>query len=81
MKLNRKAALLAGGFAATLSVGFFAGQAFANQPNMEAALVSLHAARADLVAATDNKGGHRLKAMGYVDLAITEVKAGIAYAQ
>lgn len=81
MKLNTKTLLVAGGFAVAMGSGFFAGQAFANQPNMEAALVSLRSSRADLVAATDNKGGHRLKAIGYVDLAIAEVKAGIAYAQ
>ena len=81
MQFNRKAVLLAGGFAATLSVGFFAGQALANQPHMEAALASLQTSRAELVAALDNKGGHRLKALGYVDQAIYEVKAGIAYAQ
>ena len=81
MKLNRTTVLVAGGFAAALSTGFFAGQAFANQPNMEAALVSLQASRAHLVAALDNKGGHRLKALGYVDQAIAEVKAGIAFAQ
>ena len=81
MKLNRTTVLVAGGFAAALSTGFFAGQAVADQPHMQSALASLQTSRAELVAAMDNKGGHRLKALGYVDQAIFEVKAGIAYAQ
>jgi hypothetical protein len=52
----------------------------ANQPNMQAALVSLQAARAELVQATPNKGGHRERAINFVDAAIAETRAGMAYA-
>lgn len=52
----------------------------ANQPNMQAALGSLQAARAELVQARPNKGGHRDRAINMVDAAIAETRAGIAYA-
>jgi hypothetical protein len=52
----------------------------ANQPNMQAALGSLQAARAELVRAPPNKGGHRERAINLVDAAINETKAGISYA-
>lgn len=52
----------------------------ANQPNMQAALGSLQAARAELVQARANKGGHRDRAINMVDAAIAETRAGIAYA-
>jgi hypothetical protein len=54
--------------------------AMAAQPNMQAALGSLQAARAELIKATPNKGGHRERAIGFVDSAIAETKAGISYA-
>jgi hypothetical protein len=54
--------------------------ALAAQPNMQAALGSLQAARAELVKATPNKGGHRERAIQFVDSAIAETKAGISYA-
>lgn len=53
--------------------------AFANQPNMEAALAALEQAKASLQKATADKGGHRVKAIKAVDEAIVQVKAGIAY--
>jgi NAD/NADP transhydrogenase beta subunit len=52
----------------------------ADQPNMVAALNSLRAARAELIQATPNKGGHRDRAINFVDAAIHETEAGIAYA-
>jgi len=65
-----------------LALGTIAGAcvALAAQPNMQAALGSLQAARAELVKATANKGGHRERAIGFVDQAIAETRAGIAYA-
>jgi hypothetical protein len=54
--------------------------AMAAQPNMQAALGSLQAARAELVKATPNKGGHRERAIQFVDSAIGETRAGIGYA-
>ena len=49
----------------------------ANQPNMQAALGSLQAARAELIQARPNKGGHRDRAISLVDQAINETRAGI----
>ena len=65
-----------------VAVGAIAGACIATaaQPNMQAALGALQAARADLVKATPNKGGHRERAIGFVDSAIAETKAGIGYA-
>lgn len=51
-----------------------------SQPNMKSALDHLVAADAFLAKANDNKGGHRVKARSLISLAITEVKAGIRFA-
>ena len=66
-----------------ITIGTIAGAciAMAAQPNMQEALGSLQAARASLVAAQANKGGHRERAIGFVDSAIAETRAGIAYAR
>ena len=68
--------------AAALTVGIVIGAcaAGANQPNMQAALGSLQAARAELLRATANKGGHRDRAIQFVDNANAETRAGIAFA-
>jgi len=65
-----------------LAAGAVAGAtiALAAQPHMTNALASLEAARAELVRAEANKGGHRDRAIGLVDQAIGETRAGIAYA-
>jgi len=65
-----------------LVVGAVAGAtiAFAAQPHMVNALASLQAARAELVQAVANKGGHRERAIEAVDRAISETRAGISYA-
>jgi ribose/xylose/arabinose/galactoside ABC-type transport system permease subunit len=65
-----------------LLIGTVAGAAiaYAAQPNMVNALGSLQAARAELVRATANKGGHRDRAIKLVDQAIGETQAGISYA-
>ncbi len=49
----------------------------ADQPHMQAALDNLRAARHQLETAEHNKGGHRDAAIGLIDQAIAEVKAGI----
>lgn len=49
------------------------------QPRMQAALDKLQSARSNLEAATDDKGGHRVKALDHVNKAIDEVKRGIEY--
>jgi hypothetical protein len=49
------------------------------QPNMEAAMQQLRAARASLQNASTDKGGHRVRAMQLIDQAMGEVEAGIRY--
>lgn len=51
--------------------------AHANQPHMQSALSSLHAARDQLQAAKHDKGGHRAKALSLVEQAIREVNLGV----
>ncbi len=51
-----------------------------DQPYMEAGRDDLQKAKAELQLAEHNKGGHRAKALGYVNAAIVEVNKGIAYA-
>ncbi|HXL79741.1 MAG TPA: hypothetical protein VN951_02605 [Pyrinomonadaceae bacterium] len=48
-----------------------------DQPHMQRALDLLRDAKANLEAATSDKGGHRVKAIGYVNNGIDEVKKGI----
>ena len=48
-----------------------------DQPHMQRALDLLRDAKGNLEAATSDKGGHRVKAIGYVNNAIDEVKKGI----
>jgi uncharacterized membrane protein (DUF106 family) len=50
-----------------------------DQPRMQAARADLQKARAELRHATTDKGGHRARAVGYVDSAISEVEAGIRF--
>ncbi|MFZ4805159.1 MAG: hypothetical protein ACOYLI_10945 [Synechococcus lacustris] len=52
----------------------------AQQDNMLNALNALRNARASLVLATPNKGGHRERAIGLVDQAIIQTQEGINYA-
>jgi hypothetical protein len=49
----------------------------ADQPHMQRALDLLRDAKANLEAATSDKGGHRIRAIGFVNNAIDEVKKGI----
>ncbi|MBV8800615.1 MAG: hypothetical protein JO208_12510 [Alphaproteobacteria bacterium] len=66
--------------AAALTVFMCSGEALAAQPHMHNALTALMRARAELVAARPDKGGHRVAAIRAVDAAIRQTKAGIAYA-
>jgi hypothetical protein len=68
--------LLGAALAATLGIGYAIGA----QPHMTASLALLQSARGELAAATPNKGGHRERALGLIDQAISEVRAGIAFA-
>jgi hypothetical protein len=52
-----------------------------DQPYMEAARADLQKAKAELLVAEHNKGGHRAKAVGLVNQAIAEVNRGIAFAR
>jgi hypothetical protein len=47
---------------------------------MDEAVAILQSARAELAKAEPNKGGHRERALGLIDQAIAEVRAGIAFA-
>ena len=49
-----------------------------DQPYMKSALDRLQDAKTNLEAANADKGGHRVKALDYVDKAIDEVNKGIA---
>ena len=51
------------------------------QPRMRDALSLLQDARAQLEQADTDKGGHRVAAIGKVDEAIAEVRAGMEYAR
>ncbi|HEX4335032.1 MAG TPA: hypothetical protein VH062_03910 [Polyangiaceae bacterium] len=51
-----------------------------DQPKMQSALDHLKAAKASLDSAAHDHGGHRAKAEKATDLAISEVKDGIDYA-
>ena len=68
--------LLGAALAASMGIGYAVGA----QPHMAASIGLLENARGELAAATPNKGGHRERAMGLIDQAIGEVRAGIAFA-
>jgi hypothetical protein len=57
-----------------------AGGNCANQPHMKAALEHLNAAKTELAAAEQNKGGWRDKAMAGVTTALSETNNGCAAA-
>ena len=56
-----------------------AGSPVPDQPRMTAARTSLQAAKAELQSAEHNKGGHRARALGFVNSAIIAVNRGIEY--
>jgi hypothetical protein len=62
--------------AASMGIGYAIGA----QPHMTETISLLQSARAELGQATPNKGGHRERALGLIDQAISEVRAGIAFA-
>ncbi|MBK8232002.1 MAG: hypothetical protein IPK72_15815 [Candidatus Eisenbacteria bacterium] len=53
--------------------------ALADQPLMHRAHVTLTEAKAQLLAATPDKGGHRAKALKHLEKAISEVEKGIEF--
>ncbi|HEY6806655.1 MAG TPA: hypothetical protein VI306_23960 [Pyrinomonadaceae bacterium] len=52
-----------------------------DQPNMESARTNLQNAKANLLTAEHNKGGHRAKALGLVNQALSEVNKGIEWSR
>lgn len=74
------AALAAGGTLAAAFATLPALPAAAYQGNMERALSALYAALASLRESTPNKGGHREAAIDLIRQAISQVEAGIDYA-
>jgi hypothetical protein len=68
--------LLGAAIAASMGIGYAIGA----QPHMGETLAFLQSARGELAAATPNKGGHRERALALIDQAISEVRAGIAFA-
>ncbi len=78
MKLKFAHLLIAFTVGLTLSSGVLMQNVQAGQPHMENALTALQNARHQLEIAKPDKGGHRENAIGIIDNAISEVKAGIA---
>lgn len=74
-----KPVIFGAALAAACSGGILIGQALAVQPHMDSALDLLQKARAELVLAAADKGGHRVAAINDVDRAIVETRAGIRY--
>src|SRR2546423_15571416 len=60
-------------------VGMNASSVKADQPRMQAALRALRTARAELQAASHDKGGHRMRALEHVNQAIAEVERGMEF--
>jgi hypothetical protein len=76
MKTSSRALLLGAAISASMGIGYAIGA----QPHMAESIAFLQSVRGELAVATPNKGGHRERAMGLIDQAISEVRAGMAYA-
>jgi hypothetical protein len=63
-----------------LTGSMLTGHLVAAQPHMQNALNALNTAKQELQWAESDKGGHRTQALGYVNSAIAQVQAGIAWA-
>ena len=81
MKGTRKRIYFAAFFTLLFIVAFAIGCASSGQPHMAAARDQLVAARADLQAATSDKGGHRERAIALIDDAIAQVDRGMEFAR
>jgi hypothetical protein len=73
---SARSLLLGTAIAASMGIGYAIGA----QPHMAETITILQSARAELTEATPNKGGHRERALGLIDQAIGEVRAGMAFA-
>jgi len=80
-ELSRRSAgkLIAAAAVAVPAAGLLSKTAAAVEPNMQNALQALQSAHDWLQRATPNKGGHRERALRFVEQAINEVRNGIAY--
>jgi hypothetical protein len=63
------------------TAAFKVGEYVQGQPHMEAAMTALVSANDHLKMATEDKGGHRAKAMMHIKEAIAQVQAGIDFAK
>ena len=80
-KLTRREVLAAAPALGIAAVVALPAAAKADQPHMEAALDHLRAARKELDAATNDKGGHRGNAIRLVNDAIRETERGVEYSR
>jgi len=63
------------------TAAFKAGAYVQGQPHMEAAIAAMNTAMDHLKQATEDKGGHKAKAMMHLKEAIAQTQAGIDYAK
>jgi hypothetical protein len=78
-KINGRNLALSGALAAVLALGFLGGRAVADQPHMRAALEHLRAAKSELEISERDKGGHRAKALRFVNDAIGQCEMGMQF--
>lgn len=76
-----KSTLWAAGLTAAMLMSVGASSAFAAQPHMQDALRDLRAARTELQQASNDKGGHRVKALQEVNAAIRNTEEGMRHAR
>jgi hypothetical protein len=77
--VTRRQALIAASLGGAAVVGIRPTSVQADQGHMHAALDALRAAQRQLLEASPDKGGHRVKALRLVKDAISEVEKGIEY--
>ena len=80
-KLTRREVLAAAPVLGIAAIVARPAAAKADQPHMEAALDHLRAARKELDAAANDKGGHRGNAIRFVNDAIRETERGVEYSR
>jgi hypothetical protein len=76
MKVQARSVMLGLVVAGSTAIDYAVGA----QPHMHESIAMLQSARSALVSGTPNKSGHRERALGLIDQAISEVRAGIAFA-
>ena len=74
--ISKRNTLLAAVVISSMGIGYAIGA----QPHMTATIDLLQQARGELTKALPNKGGHRERALGLIEQALREVRAGIAFA-